>query len=81
MDNLVLESIFYNETSKPPLLFEIVLRLKQVQMRGELILHDIKIAGTRTIEVGIERLSRGNNLGGIMRGINLCSLYRYTKVR
>ena len=39
-------------------------------MRGELILHVIHIAGTRMVGVGIYGLSRDNNLGGIMRGMN-----------
>ena len=39
-------------------------------MRGELILHIIQIAGTRMIEEGIDGLSRRNNLGMMIRGIN-----------
>ena len=49
VDNLVSESVFYNGASKSPLLFETVLRLHQVQMRWELILHAIHIEGTRMI--------------------------------
>ena len=36
-------------------------------MRGELIFHVIHIAGTQIIEAGIEGLSRGNNLVGMVR--------------
>ena len=64
------ESVFYNGASTSPLLFEIILRLHQVQMRGELILHVIQIAGTRMIESGIDGISRGKNLGGIIRVLN-----------
>ena len=39
-------------------------------MRGELSLHVIHISGTRMIEEGIDGLSIGNNLGGIVRGLN-----------
>ena len=39
-------------------------------MRGELILHVIRIAGTRIIEAGIYGLSEGNNLGVMTRGLN-----------
>ena len=60
-DNLVFESVLYKGTLKSPLLFELVLRLHQVQMRGELILHVIHIAGTHMIEAGIDCLSRGDN--------------------
>ena len=48
------EIFFYKETSESPLLFGIVLRLHQVHMRGELILHVIHIVGTRMIEAGID---------------------------
>ena len=69
-DKLVFESLLYKGKSKTPLLFDIILRLHQVQMRGELILHVIHISGTQMIEAGIDGLFRGNNLGGIMRGLN-----------
>ena len=39
-------------------MFKLVLRLHQVQMRGELILHVVYIAGTQMIETGIDGLSR-----------------------
>ena len=70
IESLVFESVFYKGTLKIPLLFEIVLRLYQVKMKGDLISHIIHIAGERTIEAFIYGLYRGNNLGGIMRGIN-----------
>ena len=69
-DNFVFESVYYKGTSKNPLLFEIFLRLHQVQMRGELISHVIHIAGTQIIESGMEGLSRGDNLGDMKRGLN-----------
>ena len=68
-DNLVFESVFYKEKSKSPLLFEIVLLLHQVNMRGELILHIIHITGTRMIEARIDDIYRGINLGVTMRGL------------
>ena len=48
-DNLVFESVLYKGKLKRSFLFELVLRLHQVQMRGELVLHVIHIAGTRMI--------------------------------
>ena len=65
--NLFLESVFYKGTSKSTLLFLLVLRLHQVQMKGELILQCVNLSGTRMIEVLIDGLYRGNNLGGLMR--------------
>ena len=64
------ESILYREVSKFPLLFEIILRLHQVQMRGDLVLYVILVAGTRIVEAEIDALSGGGNLGGIIRGLN-----------
>ena len=69
-DNLVVGNAFYRNTSKIPLLFELVLRLHQVQMRGYLILHVVNTVGTIIIEAGIDGISRGNNMGGMMRGLN-----------
>ena len=68
--NMVFESVYCKGAPRTPLLFEIVLRLHQVQMRGDLIFYVVHIVGTRMIEVGINELSRENNLGGMMRGVN-----------
>ena len=66
-DNLFFESVLYKGISKSLLLFEIVLCIHQVQMKGELIIHIVNIAGTRMIEAGIDGLYIVNNLGGVMR--------------
>ena len=65
-DNMLFESVFYRGKSKIPLLFELILRLHQVQMRGYFTLNVVHIAVTRTIEAKINGISRGNNLGGMM---------------
>ena len=39
-------------------------------MRGYFILHVVHIVGKIMIEAGIDGLSSGNNLGGMMRGLN-----------
>ena len=39
-------------------------------MRGYFILYVVHIVVTRTIEAVIDGLSRVNNMGGIMRGLN-----------
>ena len=61
-DNLVFEIVFYKGTSKTPLLFEIVLRLHQIKMRGYLILHLVHIPGMIMIELDIYGISGGVNL-------------------
>ena len=60
-DNIVFESVYYKGESKIPLLFDIVLLLQQVQIRGYLILHAVNIFGTRMVEAGIDGLLRLNN--------------------
>ena len=45
-DNLVFERVFYKGILNIPLLFDLVLRLHQLQMRGKIVLHAIHIAGT-----------------------------------
>ena len=49
IDNLVFERVLCKGKSKTPLLFEIVLRLHQLHIVWDLILHVIIIAGTQTI--------------------------------
>ena len=66
---LFFESVSYKGTSKISLLFEILLRLHQVQVKVELILHIVHITGTRMTEAGMDGISRGNNMGGVMRGL------------
>ena len=58
-DILLFMSVFYKRTSKNPLMFRIVLRLHQVQIRGYFILHVVHITGTRIIVAGIDVLSKG----------------------
>ena len=73
-NNMVFESVYYKGTLNSPLLFDIVLRLHRVQMKGGLILNVIHIAGKRIIEAGIDGLTRVKNLRGMMRGLNSLKL-------
>ena len=70
IDNLVFDIVFYKGTSKIPLLFKLVIRLHQVYIRGDSILHVFHITETRMIEAGIDGLSRESNLGGMMVLLN-----------
>ena len=45
-NNLVFESVVYMGKSKIPFLFELVIRLHQVQMRGDFILSVVHISVT-----------------------------------
>ena len=62
--------MFYKVISNIPLLFEILLILYQVQIKGGIILHIAHIGGAQMIEVGIYDMSIVNNLGLIIRVIN-----------
>ena len=56
-------------------MFEIVLRLHKVQMKGYLILHVVHISVTRTIESVIDGLSRGDNFLVMIRCMNPLQFY------
>jgi hypothetical protein len=67
-DDFVTLQCFFKGTSKSPLLFELVLRLRTPEMNGDLLIHLIGVAGTRMIEQGTDGLSRGDLSNGVMAG-------------
>jgi hypothetical protein len=67
-DNWVTEQCFFKGTSRSPPLFELVLRLRTLEMKGDLFVHLIWVAGTRMIEQGTDGLSRGDLSNGVMAG-------------
>ena len=70
-DNSVAERAYYKGTSSDKHLFELVLRLRKIAMKGDLILHVVHIAGTRMIKMGIDGLSRGDTHEGVASGTNM----------
>jgi hypothetical protein len=66
-DNLIFESCYYKGHSSSEKLTEVILRLRQVQQRTGLILHVVHVAGTRMKEAGVDGLSRGDWLEGLMK--------------
>jgi hypothetical protein len=70
-DNWVTEQCFFKGTSTSSHLFELVLRLRELEMRGNLFVHLIWVAGTRMIEQGTDGLSRGDLSNGVMAGDNM----------
>ena len=70
-DNIVAERAFFRGTSSSRFLFELVLRLKLLESKGDCILHLIHVAGTRMIESGVDGLSRGDQTSGVMRGVSV----------
>ena len=67
MDNAVFEGTFYKGHSNSRKLNGLVLRIRQVERRTGCILHVIHVAGTRMKEAGIDGLSRGDLLEGMMK--------------
>jgi hypothetical protein len=67
-DNSTAESVYYKGNSSVEPLFELVLRLRQLEMAGNLILHVVHVAGTRMQEEGADGSSRGDQTTGVMAG-------------
>jgi hypothetical protein len=67
-DNTTAEAAFWKGTSKSKTLFELVLRLKVLELDYGLILHVIHVSGRRMIAQGTDGLSRADHSEGVMRG-------------
>ncbi len=70
-DHSTAEAVFYKGTCSSPQLFELVLRLQQIQMSGALTLHVIHVASTRMIAEGTDGLFHGNLTEGVMKGASM----------
>ena len=73
-NNSAAEGAFYKVNSPSRLLFELVLRLQRIEMKGEVRLWFIHVAATRMIEQGTPGLSRGNLTEGVMGGRDMLSI-------
>jgi hypothetical protein len=69
-DNIVFEGTFYKGHSHSPKLNQIILQLRIAERMSGCILHVIHVAGTRMKEAGIDGLSRGDFMEGIMAGMD-----------
>ena len=67
-DNIVFEGTYYKGYSSSPKLCDLTLRLHKAALFGGAILHVIHVAGTRMKESGIDGLSRGDMLEGMLKG-------------
>jgi hypothetical protein len=70
-DNTTAEAAFYKGNSSSEYLYELVLRLRKLEMKGRLKLHVIHCAGTRMQAEGTDRASRGDLLTGAMNGTSV----------
>jgi hypothetical protein len=72
-DNSVAESCLNKGSSSSPLLHELVVRLRKLEMECGLTLHVVHVAGTRMIAQGTDGLSRGLLLEGVLSGQDMLS--------
>jgi hypothetical protein len=70
-DNSTAESAMYKGTSSSKLLFDLVMRLRKLEMQGSIFLHIIWVAGKRMIAQGTDGLSRGDLGSGVMAGASM----------
>ena len=67
-DNSTAESCYYKGSSTSPLLHELILRLRKVEIDIGFRLYMVHVAGTRMIAQGTDGLSRGMLLEGVLTG-------------
>ena len=67
-DNSTAEGAFWKGTSPSPLLSKIALRMRQLEMKYDLIIHVIHVSGKRMIKQGTDGLSRADQTTGVMSG-------------
>jgi hypothetical protein len=67
-DNSTAESVYYKGNSSSKALYELMLRLRDLEMKGDLVLHVIHVSGTRMEGEGADGASRGLFTTGVMAG-------------
>ena len=67
-DNIVFESTFYKGYSSSRKLSSIILRLWMVEKEHSLVLYVVHLAGTRMKSWGVDGLSRGDLMEGMIEG-------------
>lgn len=67
-DNSTSEFVFWKGHSSSPLLSQLALRLRQLEMSGRMRVQMVHVPGTRMIAQGTDGLSRGNLTEGVMAG-------------
>lgn len=72
-DNQVTEAAFYRGTSPSRSLFDLVLRLRKLELTGALFLRIVWVAGTRMIAQGTDGFSRGDLDNGVAQGKHMLS--------
>jgi hypothetical protein len=74
-NNSTAEAAFWKGTSKSEVLFELVLRLKELELDFNLHLHIVHVSGKRMITEGTDGLPRADHGEGVMLGRDIrCSI-------
>jgi hypothetical protein len=72
-DSATAESCFYRGSSRSPLLHDLVIRLRRLEMEFGMIVWLIHVAGSRMIAQGTDGCSRGSFIEGVMAGDDMLS--------
>ena len=72
-DNSTAEAAFYKGTSSSKKLFDLIVRLKFLEINSSCVIHFVHIAGTRMIVQGTDGISRGDFNTGVMQGESMLS--------
>ena len=72
-DSSTAELAFHKGSSTSPLLHELVLRLRLLEMTHSLLVHLIHVSGSRMIAQGTDGCSRGSLMEGVMAGFDMLS--------
>jgi hypothetical protein len=67
-DKTTAEAAFWKGSSRSKTLFELVLRLKVLEMEHDVMLHVVHVSGCRMIAQGTDGLSRADHSEGVMQG-------------
>ena len=70
-DNTTAKAAFWKGSFKSRKLFELVLRLKTLEVDADLIIHVVYVAGKRMIAQGTDGLSRGDKSTGLMQRVSM----------
>ena len=71
------KNTFYKGTSSSETLFNLIFRLRTLELKGDIILHMIHVSSKRIIVSGVNALSRGDTTMGIMRGNSSLSYFPF----
>jgi hypothetical protein len=77
-DNSVMECAYFKGTSSRPILFDLVLWLRKLELHAGWKIHVINIDGTQMICQGTDGLYRGDMLTGVMGGAGIITFIPLT---